>query len=97
MKVFKYVVKNEDVRNLAGDEKTLQEVLAGLNPKENIIELDYSNVLDPVVSMSAGLIYQKILDSGFPKIIVKGHKNKVQLAESPMMKIMIKRNQLEIQ
>jgi len=96
MKVLKYNVKEEDVRNIEGDKQTLKKLIDGINPKEHIFELDFGNVANPMVTMSTGIMFQEIANIGFPKIVIKNHKFKDQLKENAAVNHLIGKNIIEI-
>ena len=96
MEVFRYVTKEEDIRNLEGNKKTFRDLIGKIkNPKETVVEIDYSNIEDPQVSTSAAIIFQKILDGGFPKIIILSHKNQQEFMKNSLVKLLINEKQLE--
>lgn len=96
MEVYYYKVENQDIRNVDRNVETLQKVLAGIkNPKETIIDMDYSDVIDPIVTTSTGLIFKKIVDVGFPKIIIHNHKKISDLMDQPVIKLLVQRQLIE--
>ena len=96
MKVLKYVVKEENIRNVDGDKDVLKNLIAGKNPKDYVFEIDFLNIADPKVTMSTGITFQNIANVGFPKIVVKNHKYKDQLENNPGIKTLISKGIIEI-
>ena len=96
MKVLKYVVKEENIRNVEGDKEVIKKFIAGKDPKNHIFEIDFLNIADPKVTMSTGITFQNIANVGFKKIIVINHKYKDQLEINPVIKILISKGIIEI-
>lgn len=96
MQKITYLVKDEDIRKPEAAAKVIEELFKGKDPKEYNFVVDYSQVTDPIVTMSTGIIFQRFCNQGFPKVIIKGHKYKDKLLDNPAIKSLIGTGKIEV-
>jgi hypothetical protein len=96
MQKITYLVKDEDIRKPEAATKVIEDLFKGKDPKDCTFVVDYSQVRDPVVTMSTGIIFQRFCNQGFPKVIIKGHKYKDKLLENPAVKSLIASGKIEV-
>ena len=97
MGIYKYVVKPADFHNIRYNVQTMKDILAGgVNAEETILELDYSEVQHPIVSMSTGVTYETIIRTGIQQIVIAGHKDKERLLANPLVSALVDQSKVVI-
>lgn len=94
---YNYVVKSDRIRNLALIEKDIIEVTRIVKPAETALVVDYTEIEDPTVTATSGLVYQRLLSVGFHTVVIKNHRYKDKLMEQPMIKLLMKRGQIKVE